>query len=217
MTLVHLLDETIPHCHWCGRNLPQGHAEAQLYCKSAHAHKQWSWRRERRDKPVLACPSIGKRAFGCRGTATRWAIRNRQWFYECRCGAFHLTSKRNTGIDKHLDEVARSFSVEPGPWARLGDAAAALASSEESRFELITVLPRSERPAISRRSIANEFADHLRENSPLWGRYPHQIAPSTASKIPALVRRGLYATFRDGFEAACVDGVLYVRFVGGAA
>lgn len=40
---------------------------------------------------------------GARGTAIRIAIRNRLFFYRCRCGVFHLTKKPNHDSAQAID------------------------------------------------------------------------------------------------------------------
>lgn len=60
-----------------------------------------------------------------------------------------------------------------------------------------------------------EFAKFLKAHPGRWGRWPTPTVTRTRSaNTAAMIRRGHYPAFRDGFEAASREGAVYVRFTG---
>lgn len=66
--------------------------------------------------------------------------------------------------------------------------------------------------------VYSEFAKFLRAHPGEWGIWPNPVVGRTrAGNVAAMVRRGHYPAFRDGFEARSRGGVVYVRFTGETA
>lgn len=86
-----------PHCHWCGTpfNRQQVH-DGTLWCCKSHKTNGWKRRNRLNGIPVERCPHPEKLAIPHRGTAVRWAVVQGHYFYECKCGVFHLTSAANS-------------------------------------------------------------------------------------------------------------------------
>lgn len=97
------------HCHWCGVPLEvvrPGQSQAS-HCSRLHARKHSKWRAKGASEPIRRCPHPEKEAYGCRGTALRFALTYRQHPYLCACGAFHLTCRTNKSFAAALACLAQ--------------------------------------------------------------------------------------------------------------
>lgn len=77
-------------CRWCGVALAP---PAVVYCSATHQRNQKRWRVKQRDKPLERCPHPEKQVYPTRGLAIAGARRHGAYWYLCRCGVYHMTSK----------------------------------------------------------------------------------------------------------------------------
>jgi hypothetical protein len=93
------------HCRWCG----QGLDGARMYCSRAHRRAQQRHRQRLVAEPLRRCPTQAKTSYAYRGTALRYAAWYRQSPYRCRCGVFHLTSRRLPYAAGEIAALARKL------------------------------------------------------------------------------------------------------------
>jgi len=68
--------------------------------------------------------------------------------------------------------------------------------------------------ALNRRE-QRELAEQLRGRPGDWAVFPTHGSYVAARALASRISRGRQSAFREGFEAMCRDGVVYVRYVGG--
>jgi hypothetical protein len=79
------------NCNWCGVYFEPTQVE-QKYCSSTHSKSFQKHRSKLNKRGLSYCPQPFKKAFGTRGAAIVFAYENKQEFYDCVCGAYHITS-----------------------------------------------------------------------------------------------------------------------------
>lgn len=89
-----------------------------------------------------------------------------------------------------------------------------------SGFDFVDDLPEAGKPGRKADPLVEDFAAALMANANRWAKYPKKHASAGGrNTIASRIRTGHALAphpFRQGgFEAACRDGELYVRYVGG--
>lgn len=97
----------MPNCNWCGIEFEAGCAE-QVMCTPSHARKARARRTKLKKRVLEPCHTPEKKAFQSRGLVVRWAFFKGHYFYDCKCGNYHLTSKpRPNDIDDYAETISK--------------------------------------------------------------------------------------------------------------
>lgn len=90
-------------CLWCGVPFDTSHvapgSTPPSYCRRSHAQQMRKRRARLSNRPIITCPKPYKRGYGYRGHAITTAWKKGIGFYDCVCGAYHLTSVMDGTFD----------------------------------------------------------------------------------------------------------------------